>query len=104
MKLLPEQREFIDATYGDLDRAGLRKRRLGISSQPKGGGKTSLCAGLVLCHLLGPESEPRGEVYSAAVDRGQAAIVFGEAEATIMQVPEFAASVNIQRFHKKIEV
>src|SRR4051794_10660701 len=104
LKLLPTQREFISAIYGDLDRAGLRKRRLGISSQPKGGGKTSLCAGLVLCHLLGPESEPRGEVYSAAVDRGQAAIIFAEAEAIILQVPEFAASTNIARFHKRIEV
>src|SRR4051794_3076746 len=56
MKLLPEQREFIHAIYGDLDRDGLRKRRIGIQSEPKGNGKTGLCAGLVLAHLLGPES------------------------------------------------
>ena len=33
-------------------------------------------AGLVLAHLVGPESEPRGEIYSAAIDREQAALVF----------------------------
>src|SRR4051812_22892035 len=52
MKLLSEQREFIRAIYGDLDKEGLRKRRIGIKSEPKGNGKTGLCAGLVLCHLL----------------------------------------------------
>jgi phage terminase large subunit-like protein len=104
MKLLPEQRAFVQAIYGDLTKQGLRKRRIGIKSEPKGNGKTGLCAGLVLCHLLGPESEPRGEIYSAAIDRQQAGIIFAEAEAILLQVPEFAARVNVQRFVKKIEV
>ena len=104
MRLLPEQREFVENVYGDLNARGLRKRRIGIKSEPKGNGKTGLCAGLVLAHLLGPESEPRGEVYSAAIDRGQAAIVFNEIAAIISQIPEFAARVNIQRHDKKVEV
>jgi len=104
MKLLPEQREFIEAVYGDLDRNGLRRKRLAISSVAKGNGKSGMTAGLVLCHLLGPESEQRGECYSAAIDRGQAGLIFAEAEAIIARVPEFAARVNVQRFLKKIEV
>jgi phage terminase large subunit-like protein len=104
LKLLPVQRQFIEAIYGDLDHRGLRRRRLGIMSVPKGNGKSALCAGLALCHLLGPEAEVRGEVYSAAIDRAQAAIIFAEAEATILAVPEFAERVNVQRFHKRIEV
>jgi phage terminase large subunit-like protein len=104
MKLLPGQREFVMQVYGDLDDKGLRKRRIGIKSEPKGNGKTGLCAGLVLCHLLGPESEPRGETYSAAVDGQQAGIVYAECEAIILQVPQFAVRVNCQRFHKRIEV
>ena len=59
---------------------------------------------VALCHLLGPEAEPRGEVYSAAVDRQQAGLLFNEIEATIDAVPEFAARVNIIRYYKKIEV
>ncbi|WP_206340892.1 terminase large subunit [Marinicauda algicola] len=98
MKLLPEQREFVEAVYGRKD------VRLGIKSEPRGNGKSGLCSGLALCHLLGPEAEPRGEVYSAAIDRQQAGILFNEMEAIILAVPEFAAAVNIQRFHKRIEV
>ena len=66
MKLLPDQRAFIHDIYGrpDDDRV-----RIGILSQPRGNGKTGLIAGLALCHLLGPECELRGEVYSAAIDR-----------------------------------
>lgn len=96
--LLPGQREFVTDLYGD------EKIRIAIKSEPRGNGKTGLLAPLALCHLLGPEAEPRGEVYSAAIDRQQAGIMFNEMEAVILAVPEFAARVNIQRFHKRIEV
>lgn len=104
MKLLPEQRAFVEHVYGDLDAAGRRNVRIGIDSKPKGNGKSGQAAGLALCHLLGPESEPRGEVDSAAIDRAQAAIIFNECEAIIEAVPEFAVRCNVQRFAKKIEV
>lgn len=103
MKLLPEQRRFVYEIYGNLDEHGLRRWRMGVKSEPKGNGKTGLVAGLCLCHLLGPESERRGEVYSAAIDRQQAGIIFAEMDAIIAQVPEFGARVNVQRFHKRIE-
>src|SRR3546814_6446288 len=48
------------------------------SSDRRGNGKTGLLAGLALCHLLGPESEPRGEVYSCAYNKLQAALIFAE--------------------------
>lgn len=104
MKLLPGQRRFVERLYGDGDGSEARPGRLGIRSEPRGGGKTGLAAGLGLLHLLGPEAEPRGEVYSAAMDRGQAGIMFAEMEAIIHAVPEFNIRVNIQRFHKRMEV
>lgn len=104
MKLLPDQVEFIEEVYGRTKPDGRRQISLAIKSAPKGNGKTGLTAGLALCHLLGPEAEPRGEVYSAAIDRFQASIMFNEMEAIIFQVPEFAARCNPIRFHKKIEV
>jgi len=103
MKLLPEQLRFVRAVYA-TDRKGLRKVRIGVKSEPKGNGKTGLVAGLCLCHLLGPEAEPRGEVYSAAIDRQQAALIFAEMEAILHQVPEFLVRVNISRFMKRMEV
>jgi phage terminase large subunit-like protein len=104
MELLRTQVEFIEEVYGNLLPDGKRKRRLAIKSEPKGNGKTGLVAGLCLCHLLGPESEQRGEVYSAAIDRQQAALLFNEMEAIILRVPEFAMRMNITRFHKRMEV
>ena len=104
MKLLPEQREFVEEVYGNLDNRGIRRRRIAVKSEPKGNGKTGLIAGLCLCHLVGPEAEPRGEIYSAAIDRQQAALIYAEMEAIILAVPEFALICNPVRFHKRIEV
>lgn len=104
MKLLPGQRHFVERIYGDLKPNGRRRVRIGVKSEPKGNGKTGLTAGLCLCHLLGPESEPRGEVYSAAVDREQSGKMYAEMEAIIAQEPDFACRVNAQRFLKKLEV
>lgn len=103
-KLIPDQVEFIRNVYGRKAKDGRRLTRTAIKSEPKGNGKTGLLAPLALCHLLGPESERRGEIYSAAIDRQQAAIMFNEMEAIINAVPEFGSRVNIVRFHKKIEV
>lgn len=99
--LLPDQFQFLKAIYDAPDD---ERVRLAIKSAPRGNGKTGLAAPLALCHLLGPEAEPRGEIYSAAIDRPQAALMFAEMEAIIYAVPKFAARVNIQRFHKRIEV
>jgi phage terminase large subunit-like protein len=98
MKLLDRQREFIMDVYGS------ERIRIAVKSEPRGNGKTGLLAPLALAHLVGPEAEPRGEVYSAAIDRQQAGIMFNEMEAIILAVPEFAVRTNIQRFHKRIEV
>src|SRR5262245_57926954 len=86
LRLLPNQREFIEDIYGRPDSDPVR---LGILSEPRGNGKTGLIAGLALCHLLGPEAEMRGEVYSAGIDRQQASIIFEEMQAFIDAVPEF---------------
>jgi phage terminase large subunit-like protein len=83
---------------------GKRLVRTALITLPRKNGKTQLAAGLALAHLLGPESEPRGQCFSAASDRKQAALVFNELEAIILAMPEFAARVNVQRFHKRIEV
>jgi phage terminase large subunit-like protein len=104
MELLDEQKDFIREMYGNLKPDGLRLRNLGVLSVAKGNGKTGMIAGLVLCHLVGPEAEDRGEVYSAAIDREQAAIIFRECVAIIEDVPWMRARINIQRYRKILEV
>lgn len=104
MRLLPDQREFVEAVYGRTKGDGRRLVSLAIKSAPKGNGKTGLCAGLALCHLLGPEAEQRGEVYSASIDGIHAGKLYAEMESIITRVPEFAVRVNAQKFRKSIEV
>ncbi len=104
MKLLSGQRRFVQAVYGRLAADGRRQIRVAIKSEPRGNGKTGLVAGLALAHLLGPECEPRGEVYSAAYNKLQAALIFAEMKAIIEAIPEFEARCNIQRYGKVIEV
>lgn len=104
MRLLPNQRRFIEAVYGRVSKDGRRKIRIAIKSEPRGNGKTGLLAGLALAHLLGPECEARGEIYSAAYNKLQAALIFAEMKAIIEAVPEFECRCNIQRYGKMIEV
>jgi len=104
MRLLPNQRKFIEEIYGRLSKDGRRKIRLAIKSEPRGGGKTGLAAGIALAHLLGPEAEQRGEIYSASYSKMQSAICFAEMKAIVDAVPEFAERVNIMRHRKILEV
>lgn len=100
--LIEFQREWIEAIYGEDD-AGRRRVRTGLLSVARGQGKTVLAAMLCLAHLVGPESEQRGECYSAAATKDQSALIFAEMEAIILETPWIAARVNVQRFHKQIE-
>ena len=98
MRLLPHQREFVELVYGgDV--------RLAVSSVARGNGKTGLIAGLVCCHLFGPEAEPRGEIYSAACNTKQAALVFAEVDAIVRAVEEFKEfRIKTTSFWHKMEV
>lgn len=85
-------------------RARRRLVRTAVITMARKNGKTQLASALALAHLLGPEAEPRGEVYSAASDRNQASRVFRELEAMILADLDLKGRCNIQRFAKKIEV
>jgi phage terminase large subunit-like protein len=105
MELLPGQREFIRQIYGRKKRDGTRQVRLAIKSEPRGNGKTGLLAGLALCHLFGPEAEPRGEIYSCAYNKLQAALIFEEMKAIIEALPAgHVPKCNIRRGGKIIEI
>jgi phage terminase large subunit-like protein len=101
-KLRPWQKRFIRAIYA-TDKQGRRKVRTGVLSMGRGNGKTTLAAMLGLCHLAGPLAERRGEVYSAANDRFQAARIFNEMAAIIERVPWLDDRVSIKRFTKELE-
>lgn len=97
------QRDFLEAVYRE-DEDGNRPVRTAVLSMARKNGKTGIAAGLALCHLAGPEAEPRGECYAAANDRFQAGKMFAEMVAIINDHPELDARCNIIRFRKEIEV
>ncbi len=101
-KLRPWQREIIERIY-EVDVAGRRVKRHALISLPRKNGKSQLCAGLALAHLLGPELERRGQILSAAADRGQAAILYNEMRAMIFADSRLADRVIIRDFNKSIE-
>lgn len=103
MKLRPWQQDFIRAVYSD-DAEGVRTVRTAVLSMGRKNGKTQLAAALALCHLVGPEAEPRGEVYSCALTRDQASKLFQEMVAVLKAHPELNDRCNIVRFTKQIEV
>jgi phage terminase large subunit-like protein len=82
MVLREWQRDFIRTVYAE-DAAGRRPVRTAVLSMGRKNGKTQLAAALALCHLLGPEAEPRGEVYSCALTRDQAAKLYAEMAAIL---------------------
>lgn len=101
-RLRPFQKKIIRRGY--RTKAGRRLIRTLLATMARKNGKTQLAAALALCHLAGPEAEARGEVYSAASDRNQAARIFREMEAFITADADLTDRCNCQRFAKKIEV
>jgi phage terminase large subunit-like protein len=101
LRLRPWQRRFIEAVYRE-NRNGIRPVRTAVLSMARKNGKSSLAAALALCHLCGPESEQRGEVYSCANDRFQSGRIFNEMAALIDRHPHLAARTNIIDHKKEI--
>jgi phage terminase large subunit-like protein len=97
------QKKIIRAVYEPKTADGRRLVRTALLTMARKNGKTGLVAALALCHLCGPEAEPRGQVCSAAADRNQAAIVFREAKAMILASAELAERVIVRDFAKELE-
>ena len=102
LKLRSWQKDFINAVYRTRADKN-RPVRTAVLSMGRKNGKTQLAAALALCHLCGPESESRGEIYACANDRFQASKIFNEMVAMIQNNTWLSARTNIIRFRKDIE-
>lgn len=80
---------------------GTRRYRRGYVEVPKKNGKSTLFAGLSL-YLLTCDSEPGAEIYSAAVDRDQASIVFNEGANMVDRSPHLTSRLSVIRSTKRI--
>jgi len=88
------EKDFIRDIY-EPHRKMRRVVRRAILSIARKNGKTALIAAIVLAHLIGPEAIPNGEIYSAANDRDQAAIIFKFAKQIVELEPMLRAEIEI---------
>lgn len=94
-KLLPWQSDFLQRLFGWKRKDGTRRhRRFGLWLGKKNG-KSSLASGISL-YLLVADGEPVSEVYNAANDRGQAGIVFTEAERMVKASPVLLNRIGLK--------
>lgn len=93
--------ELLMPLFGWKRRNGFRRYRMAYIEIPKKNGKSTLCAGLGL-YLLTKDDEPGAEVYSAAADRDQASIVYGEAENMALASPALRKRLKIISSRKTI--
>lgn len=80
----------------------IRQVRTAIYSLARKNGKTAICGGLLCGHLLGPEAIWNDQIYSAAYDRSQAALVYRSAVGMIMQDDELRDLVRCTDSSKRI--
>jgi phage terminase large subunit-like protein len=94
--LLPWQRQIVRDLFGWKREDGRRKYRMAYLELPRKAGKSSLAAGIAL-YLLFADGEYGAEVYSAAVDRDQAGIVFETAKQMILASPVLSRKCKIYK-------
>lgn len=87
--LLPWQKFVVGSLFGWLGSDGYRRFRNVYIETAKGSGKSPLLAGIGLKGLVA-DKEARAEVYSAAVKKDQAHVLFRDAVAMVDQSPELS--------------
>ena len=90
-KLRKWQQDFIRDVYDPVRPNGRRLVRRAVFSVARKNGKSALIAALALAHLVGPEAIPNGEIYSAANEREQAAIVYKVVAQMVRAEPELSS-------------
>lgn len=91
--LEPWQEFIVGSLFGWKVKDGSRRFRTGYIEVGKGNGKTPMAAGVGLLGLTA-DKEPAAEVYSAAVTRDQAGILFRDAERMVDASPALRRRVT----------
>jgi phage terminase large subunit-like protein len=99
--LMPWERKIVEKLFGTLNSDGTRQYRTCYIELPRKNGKSTLAAGIAL-YLLFADEEIGAQVYSAANDRNQAALVFNDAAAMVRQAPALWKRSKIIDSQKRI--
>lgn len=95
VKLTPKQRRWLVRIYDSPTRTF-------ILSMARKNAKTAFSGFLLLLHLCGPEARPNSQLYSAAMSRDQAAILFALAAKVVRMSPELSQIVTIRDTAKQL--
>lgn len=86
---------LVDRLFETDPQTGLLRYRRAVIGLPRKNGKSLLGTGIALEHLVyGPQG---AQVYSAAADRAQAKIVFGEARQQVLNNPALSRIIKVYR-------
>jgi phage terminase large subunit-like protein len=96
-----QKRDIVVPLFGTLNPDGTRQYRTCFIELPRKNGKTTLAAAIAL-ELTFADGEFGSEVYSAANDRDQAALVFNEAAAMVRQEPGLIKYAKVLDTTKRI--
>jgi phage terminase large subunit-like protein len=100
--LQPWQAAHVGCAFGWKMADGMRRYREVFDYEPRGNGKTAKAAGL-LNLVAFCDDEPGAQIYSAASDREQAALVFRQARGMLVNRPELGDQCRIFASMKSIE-
>ena len=91
--LAPSQKFIVGSLFGWKTTEGRRRFRVAYCEMGKGNGKSPLAAGIALAGLC-VDGERRAQIYSAAVNRDQAKIIFEDAKAMVVASPDLTEAVS----------
>lgn len=101
--LQPWQQAVVMNAFGWYEiGSGLRRFRRVFVYVPRKNGKTTLAAGIVN-YVLFCDNEPGAEIYSAAAEYKQAALVFDQVKGMVLHEPELKKRVRVYKTFKSIE-
>lgn len=95
VKLTKKQRHWLTRIYDS-------PTRMFILSMARKNAKTAFSSFLLLLHLCGPEAKPNSQLYSGAMSREQASILFALAAKIVRMSPDLAQYVHIRDTAKQL--
>lgn len=102
LKLEPWQQALVGCAFGWKRPNGLRRYREVFQYVPRKNGKTTLLGGLINMVAL-CDNEPGAQVYSAAAEREQAALVYRQAKGMILNNDALDKQCRVYATFKSIE-
>lgn len=96
------QQAIVAALFGWKRADGTRRYRETLIYVPRKNGKSPFCAGLTLLVAF-TDGEPGGQLYSAAADREQSALIYRHMAGMIEREPMMASRCRVYRSFKSVE-